>query len=542
MGDGTNSASYGYLANSPLVGGITFQRNGQTVMTTTKQYDLLNRLTSIGTAGGTNAFSYNYSYNTANQRTAVTNADNSYWVYQYDNLGQMISGKKYWATGTPVAGQQFTYNFDDIGNRKSTASGGDATGSNLRSATYFINNLNQYTSRSVPGYATILGSANSNATVSVNLQRAVRQGNYFADELAVTNTSAALWLTLTNLAVLNNGTNADITMTNLGSILIPQTPESFIYDLDGNMTTNGRWTVLWDGENRATNFTTLSTLPTAAKIKVDCAYDFQGRRIQKIVSTNNGTVYISVSTNRYIYDGWNLIGILDGGNNLQYSFQWGTDLSGSMQGAGGVGGLLAMTVCGGSNTGTYDYAYDGNGNVTGLINATNNSIAAQYEYDAFGNPLRSTGVLASSNPFQFSTKYYDLETRLNYYGYRYYDAGVGRWLSKDPIEERGGKNIYSITGNSLINSIDYFGLYSITGGPSSGYQVLDNNMTGANAYPMIGAAIIPQMTHYTTFTYKDGNQIIGPIPESEHLIMNPGVQTVASANVSAPTGNLLFYG
>ncbi len=540
VGDGTNVASYGYLANSALVGNIGFQRNGTTVMTTTKQYDLLNRLTSIGTVGGTNSFTYNYSYNAANQRTSVTNADNSYWVYQYDSLGQVISGKRYWAAGTPVAGQQLTYNFDDIGNRKSTASGGDATGSNLRSASYLINNLNEYTSRSVPGYATVLGSANSNATVSVNLQRAWRQGNYFADELPVTNTSTAIYQSLTNLAVLNNGTNADITVTNVGSVLVPQTPEAFVYDLDGNMTTNGRWTVLWDGENRATNFTSLSTLPTTAKIKVDCAYDYQGRRVQKIVSTNNGTVYISVSTNRYIYDGWNLIGILDGGNNLQYSFQWGTDLSGSMQGAGGVGGLISMTVYGGVNAGTYDYAYDGNGNVTGLINTTSGS-AAQYEYDTFGNVMRTTGALALTNPFQFSTKYYDLETRLNYYGYRYYDAGVGRWFGKDPIGERGGKNIYGIIGNNLINSVDYFGLYSITGGPSSGYQVLDNNMTGVNSYPSIGATVIPQMTHYTTFTYKEGNQIIGPIPATQDMIMNPGVQTVMSGNVTEPTGRQLLW-
>jgi hypothetical protein len=96
----------------------------------------------------------------------------------------VTSGKRYWSDGTPVAGQQFTYNFDDIGNRKTTASGGDGSGSNLRTANYTANNLNQYTSRDVPGYATVLGSANANATVTVNLQRAYRYGNYFSDELS----------------------------------------------------------------------------------------------------------------------------------------------------------------------------------------------------------------------------------------------------------------------------------------------------------------------------------------------------------------------
>jgi len=106
------------------VGQIAFQHNGRTVMTTTKQYDYLNRLIFTGSTpasgvgnGASPLPSFNYSYNQANQRTAATNADNSFWVYQYDSLGQVVSGKKYWANGTPVAGQQFTYNFDNIGNR-----------------------------------------------------------------------------------------------------------------------------------------------------------------------------------------------------------------------------------------------------------------------------------------------------------------------------------------------------------------------------------------------------------------------------------------
>jgi hypothetical protein len=112
-------------------------------MTTTKQYDFLNRLTFTGSApapgagnGASPLPSFNYAYNTANQRT---HTDSSYWVYQYDKLGQVISGKKYWANGTPVAGQQFNYNFDDIGNRQSTANGGEASGAGLRPASYRAN-------------------------------------------------------------------------------------------------------------------------------------------------------------------------------------------------------------------------------------------------------------------------------------------------------------------------------------------------------------------------------------------------------------------
>ena len=72
-----------------------------------------------------------------------------------------------------------------------------------------------------------------------------------------------------------------------------------------------------------------------------------GRRIQKIVSTNSGSAWVVSYTNRFVYDGWNVVAILDGANNLLYTFTWGTDLSGTMQGAGGVGGLISMTVCSG---------------------------------------------------------------------------------------------------------------------------------------------------------------------------------------------------
>ena len=56
----------------------------------------------------------NYLYNAANQRVRATDADGSHWVYEYDALGQVKGGRKFWADGTPVAGQQFTYVHDDI--------------------------------------------------------------------------------------------------------------------------------------------------------------------------------------------------------------------------------------------------------------------------------------------------------------------------------------------------------------------------------------------------------------------------------------------
>ncbi|HTL59887.1 MAG TPA: RHS repeat-associated core domain-containing protein [Candidatus Limnocylindrales bacterium] len=456
----TNSnfrASYTYVANSPLVSQISYTYSGVSRMSTTKQYDNLNRLTqisSVPSAGPTASF--NYQYNPANQRTAMTNADNSWWSYGYDSLGQVTSGKKYWSDATPVAGEQFEYAFDDIGNRRSTKAGGDQWGANLRYATYSANNLNQYTSRTVPGAADVIGTATNNATVTVNNTRTYRKGSFYQVSLPLNNGSGAVYQAVTNLAVMNNGSNPDILTNANGSIFLPQTPENFSYDLDGNLTQDGRWQYTWDAENRLVTMQALSTVPTAAKFKLDFVYDDQGRRTQKLVSTNNGSGYFAQVTNRFVYDGWNLIANLNPQLSVIRSFAWGLDFSGGLQGAGGVGGLLNIND---AASGNHLPCYDGNGNVQQLTKASDGTVSAQYEYGPFGELLRATGPIAKANPFRFCTKYQDDETDLLYYGYRYYNGSTGRWLSKDPLEETESKNLYGFVQNRPVNRFDVLGLY-----------------------------------------------------------------------------------
>jgi RHS repeat-associated protein len=137
---------------------------------------------------------------------------------------------------------------------------------------------------------------------------------------------------------------------------------------------------------------------------------------------------------------------------------WGLDLSGSEQGAGGVGGLLFIGNRS-SVMGDYAAAYDGNGNVMSLLDMAGAGLAAAYEYGPFGELIRSTGSMSESNPFRFSTKYQDDETGLLYYGYRYYQPVTGRWLSRDPLEEDGGENIYAFVSNDAVNRFDEFGLF-----------------------------------------------------------------------------------
>ena len=96
------SAAYSYFDNFSLVDHIDFAKSGSTVVTTKEMWDCLNRLTNIITTNGASAVSSSaYRYNQANQRTNVTTADSSYWVYQYDSLGQVQSGRNHWSDGTP---------------------------------------------------------------------------------------------------------------------------------------------------------------------------------------------------------------------------------------------------------------------------------------------------------------------------------------------------------------------------------------------------------------------------------------------------------
>jgi RHS repeat-associated protein len=216
------------------------------------------------------------------------------------------------------------------------------------------------------------------------------------------------------------------------------------YDLDGNMITNGVWSYSWDAENRLTAVYSNDTL------LVSNVYDHQSRRIAKIVSRRGA----EAQRREFIYDDWNLIQelITDNGLLTTNSFTWGLDLSGSLQGAGGVGGLLAVH----RDSSSYFPCFDANGNVTEYVDASG-TIRAHYAFDAFGNTISQSGDLADAFSYRFSTKYLDGETGLYYYGYRYYAPELGRWVNRDPIGEEGGKNVHGFLNNNTILFVDALG-------------------------------------------------------------------------------------
>ena len=116
-----------------------------------------------------------------------------------------------------------------------------------------------------------------------------------------------------------------------------------------------------------------------------------------------------------------------------------------------------MTANAGANAGTYTYCYDAHTKTSPLVDSATATIAAQYEYGPFGEVIRATGPMAKVNPFMFSTKFYDWETGLLYYGYRFYNPATGRFLNRDPMAERGGLNLYLFVNNSPITLFDKLG-------------------------------------------------------------------------------------
>jgi RHS repeat-associated protein len=447
------TAVYAYHANSILVSNIAFKYSTSVPLSTTRAFDLLNRLTSISSvASGTGApklpISFQYDYNTANQRVRCALEDGSYWIYQYDQLGQVTSGKRYWPDGTPVDGQQFEYNFDDIGNRMTT--GGRASAA----STYTRTSTNAYTQRTVAAVIDVLGIANPTASVTVNGNTANRHGEYFDYPLSVANSSAA-YPTVTIASTFGGGASSS------GKVFVPASTEAFTHDQDGNLTADGRWAYTWDGENRLVQMIRDTDSPTGAREKLVFTYDWMGRRIRKQFYTYSSGWVLSTDT-IFLYDGWNLICEFDASTSqpgtLIRSYIWGTDITGSMQGAGGIGGLLKITDYVGSTTHHF-VSYDGNGNVAALVDGGTGAITARYEYGPFAEPIRTIGIMAKKMPFRFSTKYTDNESGLIDYGYRYYNPSTGRWLTRDPIGELGGMNLYCSSRNDTINESDPLGLW-----------------------------------------------------------------------------------
>ncbi|MCQ2393356.1 MAG: hypothetical protein MJ249_03630 [Kiritimatiellae bacterium] len=215
------------------------------------------------------------------------------------------------------------------------------------------------------------------------------------------------------------------------------------YDLDGNQTlvktATGVWQVTYNGENRPVRWVRASTVVTMD-------FDSMGRRTF-YRETENGT---EVSSSRFFYDGYLMIQQLDfeTPNAVQKEFIWDpTEPVATKPFVFRQNGMDSAYL-----------THDGNKNVADVIRAVPyNDSVGHYEYAPFGAVTSSMGSRTMDNPFRFSSEYADDTLGLDYYNYRHYEPGAGRWIGRDLLDEDGCFNLYCFIGNNVAVEIDSLG-------------------------------------------------------------------------------------
>jgi RHS repeat-associated protein len=257
----------------------------------------------------------------------------------------------------------------------------------------------------------------------------------------------------------NNGSVQTFTVDNQNQ-LTSDGVNSYSYDSNGNLISKswsspsyGSLTYTYDDENQLASVATdTSYTPDYARWKVEFVYDGRmRRRVKKEYTWNSGYgAWQLNSETRYVYDGNLVIQERNSSNTPTVQYTRGTDLSGSFEGAGGIGGMLSRSTGYSSGTGNWSthhhYHADGNGNITAMVDS-GQSLSASYKYDPYGKLLTSSGTQAGANLYRFSSKEFHVNSGLYYYGYRFYDPNL----------QDGGINLYAFVENSPIDWIDDFG-------------------------------------------------------------------------------------
>ena len=222
------------------------------------------------------------------------------------------------------------------------------------------------------------------------------------------------------------------------------------YDADGNQTlvktSTGIWTVTYNAENRPVKFESEDGGTT-----VECAYDSMGRRFEKKVTVGGTTGFHA----RYLYRDYLQVAECDLTGEtpaLVRSYLWDPSEPEATR-------VLAMTRWEANGTQVKEHLYcmhDAMKNVTSLFGEARGR-RALYEYRPYGGLVTSEGNMAQENKFRFSCEYMDDELGLIYYNYRHLNPRDGRWISRDPIMEQGGWNLFAFVGNNGVNRWDYLG-------------------------------------------------------------------------------------
>ncbi len=383
-------------------------------------YDVMNRPTLVNNIANKNTVisSFKYTYDLAGMVTSKQYKDGSIIQYTYDALNQLLRETKSSSTSKQATViYDYVYTYDLLGNRlsfkKSTTLG------NFWTVDSKIMPQKVLTDMTAAGFGNTKGTNLSQAiTLTKNLQYD------FANRLL--NWSHSV---------------------NISTKSFPIETVTYLYDKNGNRTFKERVRsgetakqqiqYNYDAEDRLKGLD-YTNIPGMTGVQHDTfVYDGTGTRTQ--------TVENNVKTSSY-YDGFNVVIERDDLGKTKNSYTRGLGFS------GGIGSLISQTTA----TATQYYHYDALGSVANMVSSTG-AATASYEYDAFGNLVNPPSA-SDTNLFRFSSKKFESRSGLYYFGARYYDAEVGRWLTRDPLGFADGMNPYLYVNNNPINLVDPYGL------------------------------------------------------------------------------------
>ena len=447
-------------------------------------YDSLARVTYVAFyalgAPSSPVDSHQYTYDLAGQRTQEQFGLGNTLTYTYDGRGQLQTARGQedaFFGGINRSQEQFGYTYDAAGNLLFRTN-------NALVQAFGVNSLNELTNRTRTGTLTVAGSLSepggytgttpgyaTNVTVSGTGLTSGSADLYQDGSWARTNATLANGNNTYTAAAYDTYGRSD---TNSVTVYLPAT-NTFTYDLNGNLLSDGTRNFAYDDENQ------LVSVWQTNGWRSDFVYD--GKMLSRRNRVGNGPAGTVPGCKpnefRYVYDG-NLV--IQGTRHQQFALgdvHRGNDLSHTLQGAGGIGGLLARTdnslflAPNSSLQASAFYNSEGNGNITCLINASN-TLVASYQYDPYGNIISQSGSLADANLYRFSSKEAHPNSGLIYYRYRYFEPNLQRWVNRDPLQDNGFRNltrnyrrqeaadmcnVYMFVWNQPITMRDPFGLY-----------------------------------------------------------------------------------